>query len=251
MVDTSERIKAIYEESYSSESREWRNLGALDKAANIIRACDAARLPRRPRVVEIGCGDGAIAQELGNRGFFGSYLGFDLSRSGVAEAQGRGIRDAEFTQTVGGAVPVADDSADLVVLSHVVEHLEHPRVLLYEARRIAPHVVVEVPLEHNARLPRDHVWDGVGHINKYTSTTIRQLVQTCDLDILVQFTTNPSKAVATFHADTPRRRAEWKLKEVGLRVAPRVARTLFTYHETLLARRPAASAGSGPSGPRA
>jgi ubiquinone/menaquinone biosynthesis C-methylase UbiE len=236
-VDTSEHIRAIYEDSYSSESRAWRNLGARDKAANIVRACDAARLPNRPRVVEIGSGDGAIAQELGNQGFFGSYLGFDLSRSGVAEARGRSIRDAEFTQTVGGAIPVADDGADLVVLSHVVEHLEHPRLLLYEARRIAPIVVVEVPLEHNARLPRDHVWDGVGHINKYTSTTIRQLVQTCELEIVSQFTTNPSKAVATFHADTPKRRAEWLLKDVAVRVAPRMARTLFTYHETILARR--------------
>lgn len=249
-MDTSERISEIYQDSYSTQSREWRTLGAVDKAANIIRAARSVSLPPSPRVLEIGSGDGAIAQELANRGFFGSYRGFDLSRSGVAEAQARGISGADFTQTAGGAIPVADDSADLVVLSHVVEHLEHPRVLLYEARRIAPLVLIEVPLEHNARLPRDHVWDGVGHINKYTATTIRQLVQTCDLEIAVQFTTNPSKAVATFHADTAKRRVEWRMKDVALRLAPRLARTLFTYHETILARRsapagPARTPGSG------
>ncbi len=49
--------------------------------------------------------------------------------------------------------------------SHVVEH---PRTLLHEARRVARHVFVEVPLEHNLRLPRDFAADDLGHINAYT-----------------------------------------------------------------------------------
>lgn len=125
-----------------------------------------------------------------------------------------------------------------MILTHVAEHLEHPRALLYEARRIATHVIVEVPLELNARLPRDYVWNELGHINKYTATSIRQLVQTCDLEIVAEFTSNPSKGQALFGTTSRKRQMKWYLKELALFAAPRVGRGLFTYHETLLARRP-------------
>ena len=82
------------------------------------------------------------------------------------------------------------------------------------------------------------MWDDLGHINKYTATSIRQLVQTCNLEVLQQFTTNPSQAHALFGGASVRRKAQWHLKVGVLAVAPLLARSLFTYHETLLARRP-------------
>ena len=47
----------------------------------------------------------------------------------------------------GYTIPYDDNAFDLVVLSHVVEHVEHPRKLLYEAKRVARYVFIEVPLE--------------------------------------------------------------------------------------------------------
>ena len=37
----------------------------------------------------------------------------------------------------GARVPYPDNSFDLAYMSHVVEHLEHPRQLIYEAARVA------------------------------------------------------------------------------------------------------------------
>ncbi len=238
-MDPSERVSGLYADMYASGvERERRDAGAVDKADNIVRICELAGLRPRPRIVELGCGEGAVAAALTARGFVGSYTGLDFSESGIAEARAREIPGAEFRVSSGAGVDLEDDAADLVVLCHVVEHLEHPRALLYEARRLAAHVVVEVPLELNARLPRDYVWDDLGHINKYTSTSIRQLVQTCDLEVLQQFTTNPSQAHALFGNATLKRRLAWQLKQQSLAVAPPLARAVFTFHETLLARRP-------------
>lgn len=235
------RVKSLYTEQYEGGSeRAWRDVGAIDKSGDIERAWTEAGLPARPRVVEIGCGEGAVAAALANRSFFDRYEGFELSASGVMEATARSVPGAEFRLVEGDSIPVEDDGADLAVLSHVVEHLEHPRQMIYEAARIAPYVFVEVPLELNSRLPRDYVWDDLGHINKYTSTSIRQLVQTCGLDVVVQFTMNPSKSVATFNDSSSKRNAEWLVKEKLLLVQPRLARSVFTYHEALLARRPSA-----------
>lgn len=202
-----------------------------------MRICGEAGLTHKPRVVELGCGEGAVAEALADRKFCGSYQGFDISESGIVEARGRKVDGGVFELVSGEEMPMGDDGADLVILSHVVEHLEHPRILIREARRIARHVVVEVPLELNLRIPRDYVWDSLGHINKYTSTSIRHLLQTCDLDVIRQFTTNASKGHALFHDTSRLRRAQWRLKELALATWPPLARGVFTYHETLLARR--------------
>ena len=234
----SSRYKDLYDGSYAGgTAREWRDAGAVGKAANIARVWREAGLPARPRIVEIGCGEGAVAAALARMNFPGSYLGFDLSASGIDEARGRKIPDTTFAVVDGDRVPVDDDSADVVIMSHVVEHLEHPRILLYEARRIASTVVIEVPLELHVRTPRDYVWTDLGHINSYTSTSIRHLVQSCDFDVLGQITTNPDRSVALFHGATAKRRFAWRVKESLLTVAPPLARGAFTYHETLVARR--------------
>lgn len=235
----SDRVSGLYTNMYANGvERSWRDAGAVDKANNIVRIWAEAGLAPHPRVIELGCGEGAIAEVLAHRGFLGTYSGYDLSESGIVEARDRAVPGASFNVVEGEKIPVEEDSADVVILSHVVEHLEHPRALLYEARRIARYVIVEVPLELNARLPRDYVWNDLGHINKYSATSLRQLVQTCDLKVIAEFTSNPSKSVACFSGASRKRQTEWRVKELALAIAPRAARSLFTYHETLLAQRP-------------
>jgi ubiquinone/menaquinone biosynthesis C-methylase UbiE len=233
----SDRVTGLYTDMYAhGVERAWRDAGGADKGANIIRIWNRAGLPAKPRVVELGCGEGAIAEMLAKRGFFGQYDGYDLSDSGIQEARARDVPGATFHLGTGDKMPMGDDSADLVILSHVVEHLEHPRTLIYEARRIAKHIIVEVPTELTARLPRDFVWNELGHINHYTAKSIRQLIQTCDLEMLDQFTTNPPHAL--FGTPTRKQRLSWRIKDAALKIAPPVGRSLFVYHETLLARRP-------------
>ena len=228
-------ISELYLDMYADgEQRAWRDAGALSKVDNVVRAYRAAALPLSPRVVELGCGEGALAAELVRRSFPRSYLGLDISPSGIEEARMRAVPGAEFRLTVGGPVPLDDGYADLAILCHVVEHLEHPRVLLYEAKRIARYVLIEVPLELNGRTPLDYNLDTLGHINKYTARSIRHLVQSCGFDVLAQFTTNPPHA--HFGDASAARRLTWNVKNVALGVAPRLARSCFTFHETLLLR---------------
>ena len=232
----SEPVRKLYVDMYADGvERDWRDVGAKDKASNIVRLCEGILRPGKPSVVEIGCGEGAIAQALHDLKFFAEYRGYDLSQSGIEEARLRGVPGTTFAVVDGDSIPEAEGSADLVILCHVVEHLEHPRRLLYEARRIGNHALIEVPLELNWRTPRDYIWDDLGHINKYTSTSIRHLVQTCGYTVLKQITTNPSQDVALFRGASLRGRLKWQIKNALLACAPGLARSLFTYHETILA----------------
>lgn len=235
-MSVSGHLHSHYQGFYAGgKDSEWRRLGAIDKSSNVARTWHS-RSDYRPRVVEIGCGNGAIAARLAELDFFDTYCGFDISESGISHAMSRGIPGAKFA-VCGASIPLEDDSADVVIMSHVIEHLEHPRELLKEARRIAKVLIAEVPLEENRGLATDYDWNPVGHINKYSKKTIRQLIQTCQYDVLGQFTTNPSRALAEFKQPGLRSTMKWGTKQLALRIAPDVARSQFTYHETLLAER--------------
>src|SRR5260370_23283499 len=160
---------------------EGRRLGAIDKCANIVRLCSGYE---RREVLEIGCGEGAILERLALTGFGARFTGREISASAVSAVQEKNIPGASVELFDGYELRFADKQFDLAILSHVVEHVEHPRRLIEEAARAARKVFVEVPLEDNLRLPEDFVFDRVGHINFYNVKTIRRLVQSCGMEIL-------------------------------------------------------------------
>ena len=140
------------------------------------------------------------------------------------------------------------DKFDLAILSHMLEHQEHPRVMLYEARRVARHVYVEVALRHVAfksNLAADFAFNRAGHVNYYDRHTIRRLVQSSGWKILdaQAFITN----AATYKfMKGGRGLIEHRLKRAFLSVAPRLAQCLFTFHYGMLCERAAKVPGAMP-----
>jgi SAM-dependent methyltransferase len=133
----------------------------------------------------------------------------------------------------GYSISYENKKFDLAILSHVIEHVEYPRKLLYEAKRIAKFVFVEVPLEDTVRLPKNFVFDKVGHIEFYSSKSIYRLIQTCNLDVISQLTTNPSKVTYAFQKGR-KGKLYYYIKELLLRFLPFLATNLFTYHSSLI-----------------
>jgi hypothetical protein len=227
------RLQRNYADYYSGEVAEWRELGAIDKAANIRSLC--AKQPPTT-VLEIGAGEGAVLQRLADSGFGQRHYALEISASGVECVRDRKIASlVECRQFDGYAVPYADGTFDLAILTHVLEHVEHPRLLLNEAARVADYVFVEVPLEHNRRLPPDFVWNAVGHINFYTAQTIRLLVQSCGHQVLEQRETHPAREQYRYRLGA-RGPLVWLLKDLTQRAWPSLAQRLWTYHSSLLIR---------------
>lgn len=228
-----EEIRSQYDDYYgSAELAEWRRLGALDKVDNIRELC--ADTPIRS-VLDVGCGDGSIIGRLSQIGFAETYTGVDISTSAIAAATAKNIDRARFATFDGDSLPFGAKEVDLVVLSHVVEHLEHPRNLLREAQRVGRQVIIEVPCEHTARLRGDYQADPVGHINYYTPTTIRRLLQTCGFKVERQITRGCSLAVMRFGRPWSGL-LQFAVREAALKVAPRAAPAMFVYHTALLCR---------------
>src|SRR5262249_54537236 len=167
----SQHLHSNYADYYAEDS-EWRWLGALDKVDNIVNLCGS--LPHR-KILDIGAGEGSILRRLAELRFGEQLYALEISPSGVERIRNRKIPSLmECSVFDGYCVPYQSGYFDIAVLSHVIEHVEHPRQLLYEAARVAKYVFVEVPLEDTRRLPNDYVPNPVGHINFYSSRTIRR-----------------------------------------------------------------------------
>lgn len=228
------RLQRNYDEYYGDAAEtKWRELGAIDKAANVRALCGSLK---PATVLEIGAGEGALLQRLADGSFGASYFALEISASGIEAIRCRGIASLVDCQHFDGyRVPYADRAFDLAILSHVIEHVEHPRLLLNEAARVADHLFVEVPLEHNRGLPHDFRWNAVGHINFYTAQTIRLLVQSCGHEVLEQRETHPARRQYQYRLGRKGTIA-YMLKELALRTAPKMAQSVWTYHSSLLIR---------------
>ena len=235
-----DHLRSVYDDYYVAEDPQWRRLGAIDKAANVVELC---RDVPHDSILEIGAGDGANLQRLSELNFGCELHAAEISRSGIDAILAKGIPNLVDCHLVDGyRLPFVNDQFDLAILSHVLEHVEHPRQLLYEASRVAKSLFVEVPLEDMSRMRRDFVSDHVGHINFYSPRTIRWLLQSCGLRVVRQVTTNASRA--TYLYQSGRRGAiNYHIKRFLIAVAPRLATQHFTYHESLLC---AKAAGPGP-----
>jgi len=227
-------LRTIYENAYKNGESEWRALGARDKADSIVRLCS---LVPHDSILEIGAGDGAVLKQLSQKGFGSSLYAVEISESAVQVMANQTISNLKEVQLFDGySIPYDDHQFDLVVLTHVLEHVEHPRMLLREAARVARHVFIEVPLEDNMRLANQYIPDEVGHINFFSNQTFRLFIQTCGLEVLNQRVVHISSDMYTY-------RNGWKgwinyfIKEGLLRLCKPLATRLFTYHGAILCKR--------------
>lgn len=231
-----------YKYRYTGEDK-WRRLGAISKARNILEMC--SEIPHR-RILEIGAGEGAILNKLSEASFGSELTALEISSSAVDVICARKIpRVSQVVQYDGGRFPFETGQFDLAIASHVIEHVENPRALLYEARRIAPYIFIEVPTEDNLRLKWDYVEDATGHINPYSPKTIRRLVQTCGFDVLSQRLSHCTRSTYVF-ADPRLGTLHYLLKEAALKAAPKISSLVFCYNASLLLKPSASAEINGP-----
>lgn len=227
-LDSSETVNTKYEDYYEDGSVfEYRNLSSVKKAENIIKACK--NIPH-DKILEVGCGDGAVLNRLSDLGFGKELYALEISPSAIKALENRGIKSLKEAKLYDGYnISYDSKTFDLVILTHVIEHVEHPRKLLYEASRVGKHLFVEVPLEDNTRYKEKKLFDEVGHINIYSSRTIRALLLTSDLDIVHSEICNISKDAYEFY-DGKKGTLFYYATQIPFIISPAIATKLFTYH---------------------
>jgi ubiquinone/menaquinone biosynthesis C-methylase UbiE len=191
-------VKTAYDEFYHKHDVAWRMLGAKYKAQHIIDVCKGYTFNT---VLEVGAGDGSILKLLADQNFAPTYDAVEISDSGVGLIKTAGIKNLRSVQEFDGyKLPFADDSFDLIILSHVLEHVEHERLLLRELKRVAKMVLIEVPRDYKAGVDtRIKHFLAYGHINVYTPTLLRYLLLTEGFEVVNDLTSMIEPEVTRFN----------------------------------------------------
>jgi 2-polyprenyl-3-methyl-5-hydroxy-6-metoxy-1,4-benzoquinol methylase len=163
-------------EAAHTEAYLWRH---------IITLC--AKLGAR-RIVDIGCGNGALCRELASRGY--EVVGCEPSADGVRFAQSS-APELVFHQIGVDDEPTAvgNESFDVAIATEVIEHLMKPRNLPHFAKQVlrpGGHLIISTPyhgylknlflaLTNKWDAHLNPFWDG-GHIKFWSRKTLSQLL---------------------------------------------------------------------------
>jgi len=178
---------AIYRGELELEAQ-WLAYGSVDKVDSIEQLLREQDIHPRS-VLELGCGTGAVIRECQRRGIGTEFTAVDYSQEAIAylERHSAGIR-ARTADLLDRACRF-DEPYDLVVLSHVLEHLEQPEQFLRGmlAKIRFAHTVIEVPLEdlpasRLKNLFRDRRKNAAGHVQFFTQRSISTLLAGCGLE---------------------------------------------------------------------
>lgn len=196
---TSDSVKTAYDEFYQKHDEAWRMLSAKYKSQHIIDVCKGHTFNK---VLEVGAGDGSILKLLADKNFAPHYHAVEISESGVQHIKIRNIPNLRSVQVFDGYhLPFDDDSFDLIILSHVLEHVEHERLLLRELKRVAHYCVIEVPRDYKTGVDkRIKHFLAYGHINVYTPTSLRYLLGTEGFEIEADLTSMIEPEVTKFNS---------------------------------------------------
>lgn len=221
----SNEVKSAYDHFYTQNDTQWRMLGAASKAQNIIDVCKSIS---PDKVLEVGAGDGSILYFLNEWNFGKELYALEIADTGVSLIKERGLSRLKEAQSFDGyKIPYPDDTFDLVILAHVLEHVEHERILLRELKRIAKNIVIEVPLDYRFGVDKrmKHFLD-YGHINMYTPTALRFLLQSEGLKIVADRTSMIPVATTKFNEFVNKKAPETFFKVLKIELEYRIKNTV-------------------------
>lgn len=227
---------------------EWLRRSAWMKADSIQRLLRDANI-RPGSVLEVGAGTGAVIGELRRRGVGTNHFAVDFAEEAVAVVQeaepGICTAVADVTTTPD---PFEAGPYDLVIASHVVEHLEEPEAFLSALLDVpASHFIAEVPLEdlpfgRLKALIKDRSHHAAGHVQFFTRRTFESLLQRSGWRVVCSVTYAPYLDAETFsfaygEASAARRLTKWLTEYALPRQLGPVWTTLYHAHYAALCER--------------
>lgn len=183
-MNISSNLKNKYDSEYTDYSNIWREVNAKKKAENILKI-----LPEKiifKKVLEVGCGDGSILKYLNSSKEIKELYAIDISKSAVKRTKERKIKKLKKVLEYDGyKIPYRNKAFDLSYCSHVLEHVEYPRLLLREIARVSKLQIFEIPIDFSFNVDK-HLkhFLSYGHINIWTPSTFKFLLKAEGFDII-------------------------------------------------------------------
>lgn len=228
-MSTGQEYQALYEDYYADGGVDKKRAISARQSVGHVQAITEGL--RFRTILDIGAGEGSVLDELGKQHIGDELSAIEISGSGIEAIQRRNIANLKSVERFDGyKIPHPDQSFDLGLALHVLEHVEHERMFLAEAARVCKSIYVEVPLEYLDDLQRSIRISGpYGHINFYTRYSLENLLKTTGLtvDRIMVFTHD--LAYEQLIAGRLKGSIKHNIRKAMLRVAPKFAQRNFVY----------------------
>jgi len=95
-------------------------------------------------VLDIGCGNGALTYDVGKKAK--KVVGIDLNKENVKKAKEK-YNALNIEYNIGDVTKILPDQRyDVIILSNVLEHIEDRIGFLHEIKKLAPKILIRVPM---------------------------------------------------------------------------------------------------------
>jgi SAM-dependent methyltransferase len=194
------------------------------------------------RVLDFGCGNGVLTYWMHGHGFGKEVVGIDISSPAIAFANRHLARPGLTFQTFSADTDLSGlGPFDVVIASHVLEHLAKPEQALARLAALGEWLVLEVPLE-DCVVPRIQTGLGltsrehnpVGHVNFWTPRSFRALLDASGLVVVREF----QYAAAPFVPSQPLAKRIVERAALGMLGVRLYGRFLATHYAVLARPRP-------------
>lgn len=165
-----------YRRMYELESHYWWFVARRRLALRLLRR--SLRKNGRPRILDLGCGTGAVLQELAQ---FSEPIGLDMSPLALDFSRSRNL--SRLIVGRGERVPIRTGSLDAVVALDVFEHIEEHAAAFAEAARILRPggvLVLSVPAFKSLWGPHDVA---LMHFRRYRKQEVRLQLERAGLTV--------------------------------------------------------------------
>jgi Methyltransferase domain len=237
-MQVNDKLTGLYDTYYLQGSPLFlkRSIAARQTVGHVLEL-----LPDAPyaNVLDIGAGEGSLLAALSEKRFAEVLHAVEISDSGVEAIGRRSIPNLRSVERFDGyTIKAATDTYTVGTAVHVLEHVEHERLFLAEIARACRLVYVEVPLELTLRVERAiRASSPYGHLNFYTASTFRNLLETAGLEILGFKVFSNSLAYETHVGGKARGMVKYLLRNGLLSVAPGLAGFAMSYLAGAVCRR--------------
>jgi SAM-dependent methyltransferase len=161
-----------YEAASAARDDYWRFMAA--PRARVARILDLVRLAAPASLLDLGCGNGQLLDEIARAFPAMKLAGLDLAARQLAENGARAPR-IEWLQGDLSQPVAAPATFECITASEVIEHLDDPRALLANAHRLAgpgAHLIVSTQSGTVRETERR-----VGHVRHFTADDMTALLE--------------------------------------------------------------------------
>ena len=180
---------AIYSQQLQEEGR-WLEMCGPEKA-NSVRILLRRNGIQTQTIAELGAGTGAVIRELKKQRLAADYLAVDSSPLAISYLAEHDSAIRTLVMDITAPCFTLDRHYDVLVLSHVLEHLRDPENFLNIVHRLSwDWLVAEVPLEDlplcRAKLlfTNTRADNRAGHVQFFTAGSFERLLTKCGLTVI-------------------------------------------------------------------